>query len=120
MNAAYLIPLALALVAVAALAGYVWLLGRKVASSDLIFVAVVALIASCSTAPKKADAAVVVVPARAPVIVVPRPAVIPRPAPAPARSAPATEPVRPAPIIVPVAPARPACTDERRARKECS
>lgn len=66
-------------------------------------------------------ATIVVVPARAPVVIVPRPVMIPsRPAPAPARSVPAAEPARPLPAVVPAVPARPACTDERRARKECS
>lgn len=119
MNAGYFIPLALVVAAIVAIAGYSWVAARgNRASEDLLMVAVIALIASCTARPGKA--AVVIVPARAPVIVVPRPAVIPvRPAPAPARSAPTTEPVRPAPVVVPVVPARPVCTDERRARKEC-
>ena len=59
--------------------------------------------------------AVVVVPARA--IVVPRSTPVPaRPA-APAKAAPA-EPTHAAPVV-PVVPARPACTLERRDRREC-
>lgn len=121
MNPGYFIPMALALASVAAMALHIWVIKRNASSDGLLWIAAIALFASFYMTPKKACAAVVIVPARAPVIVVPRPAVIPRPAPAPARSAPTTEPARtaPMPVIVPVAPARPACTDERRARKEC-
>lgn len=57
MNSAHIIPLALALVAIVAVAGYAWGLahGRRM-SDDLTVVAIVALIASCSTVPKAADA----------------------------------------------------------------
>lgn len=88
----------------------------------LILVAAAAVVLST----RPAHAAVVVVPAR--VVVMPRPVVTPRPAPAVAKPAPRpAEPARPAPSaplswsIWPWigAPAAPACTDERRARREC-
>lgn len=115
MNTGHLVPLALVVAAIVAIAGYAWVAARCTrVNSDFLLVAIVALIASCTARPSKAAPPVI--------IVVQRPAVVPsaRPAPAPARSAPTTEPVRPAPVVVPVVPARPACTDERRARKECS
>lgn len=65
-----------------------------------------------------AKAAVVVVPR---VVIVPRVVVPPRPAPARPAPAPARQPEAAprAPVVVPVIPAAPACSQERRARREC-
>lgn len=56
MSAATIIALALAAAAIVAIAGYAWgaARGRRM-SDDLTVIAVVALIASCSTAPKAVE-----------------------------------------------------------------
>lgn len=80
--------------------------------------AILVLAAAAALWSHTARAAVVVVPR---VVIVPRVVVPPRPAPARPAPAPARQPEAAprAPVIVPVIPAAPACSQERRARREC-
>lgn len=80
--------------------------------------AILVVAAAAALHAHSARAAVVVVPR---VVIVPRVVVPPRPAPARPAPAPARQPeaVPRAPVIVPVIPAAPACSTERRARREC-
>lgn len=79
---------------------------------------ILALAAAALLHAHAAKAAVVVVPR---VVIVPRVVVPPRPAPARPAPAPARQPEAAprAPVIVPVIPAAPACSQERRDRREC-
>lgn len=79
---------------------------------------ILALAAAALLHAHAAKAAVVVVPR---VVIVPRVVVPPRPAPARPAPAPARQPEAAprAPVIVPVIPAAPACSKERRDRREC-
>lgn len=52
MSGATITAIILGMAAIAAIAGYVWLFSRKVDANDLIWIATVAVIASCSAAPK--------------------------------------------------------------------